>query len=62
MECKRCGSTFYVDFDPFEGIVEHNCPLCGYPYVDDRERSKKIAKYLSEEFKKLRKGKEKINA
>lgn len=56
MRCEKCGCTFYVDFDPFQGIVEPQCPGCGYPYAGDHRRSEKIMEYLKKEFEKLRKG------
>lgn len=62
MKCKKCGSTFYVDCDILQGVIEQNCPLCGYPHVDDRERMKKMSEYFAKEFKKLREGKEKKDA
>ena len=62
MKCKKCGSTFYVDFDPFQGIIEPECPRCGYPYRGSLRRSEKIMEYLMEKAKKLNEGKERRDA
>lgn len=62
MKCKKCASVYYIDFDPLQGVVEYNCPLCGYPHIDDRVRRKKIRDYFVKEFKKLREGKENKDA
>lgn len=60
MRCRNCDSTWYQDFDPLQGIVEPQCPLCGYPYNqgcrDGYEEA--VAKYFAKEFEEIRKGKE----
>lgn len=60
MKCKGCGSVWYQDFDPLQGVVEPKCPLCGYPYNQGcRDRyEEEVAEYFVKEFEKIRKGKE----
>lgn len=60
MKCKNCNSTWYKDFDPFQGWLDPQCPLCGHPYNNEGwdVYEEAVAEYFAKEFEEIKKGKE----